>query len=59
MPNCLAICCASRIMTRVTPATDYTHVPPAAQRALPPLQHRLVVDEAVKGPSVYAFWPQR
>jgi XRE family transcriptional regulator, fatty acid utilization regulator len=29
------------------------------QRAFPPLQHRLVVDEAVKGPSAYAFRPQR
>ncbi|HEV2162250.1 MAG TPA: short-chain fatty acyl-CoA regulator family protein [Stellaceae bacterium] len=29
------------------------------QRAFPPLQHRLVVDEAVKGPSAYAFQPQR
>jgi len=29
------------------------------QRAFPPLQHRLVVDEAVKGPSAYTFRPQR
>jgi len=29
------------------------------QRALPPLQHRLVVDEMVKRPSAYAFRPQR
>ncbi len=29
------------------------------QRAYPPLQHRLVVDEAVKGPSAYTFRPQR
>lgn len=29
------------------------------QRAFPPLQHRLVVDEAVKGPSAYVFRPQR
>jgi predicted transcriptional regulator/DNA-binding XRE family transcriptional regulator len=28
------------------------------QRAFPPLQHRLVVDELVKGPSAYAFRPQ-
>ena len=28
------------------------------QRAFPPLQHRLVVDEMVKGPSAYAFRPQ-
>jgi len=27
------------------------------QRAFPPLQHRLVVDELVKGPSAYAFRP--
>ncbi len=27
------------------------------QRAFPPLQHRLVVDEMVKGPSAYAFRP--
>jgi predicted transcriptional regulator len=25
------------------------------QRAFPPLQHRLIVDEAVKGPSAYVF----
>ena len=29
------------------------------QRAFPPLQHRLVVDESVRGPSAYAFRPQR
>ncbi len=29
------------------------------QRAFPPLQHRLVVDETVKGPSAYAFRPKR
>ena len=29
----------------------------AASRAFPPLQHRLVVDEMVKGPSAYAFRP--
>jgi predicted transcriptional regulator/transcriptional regulator with XRE-family HTH domain len=29
------------------------------QRAFPPLQHRLVVDETVKGPSAYAFKERR
>lgn len=29
------------------------------QRAFPPLQHRLVVDETVKGPSAYAFRERR
>jgi predicted transcriptional regulator/DNA-binding XRE family transcriptional regulator len=29
------------------------------QRAFPPLQHRLVVDETVRGPSAYAFTPGR
>jgi predicted transcriptional regulator/transcriptional regulator with XRE-family HTH domain len=29
------------------------------QRAFPPLQHRLVVDETVKGPSAYAFDARR
>lgn len=29
------------------------------QRAFPPLQHRLVVDKSVRGPSAYAFRPQR
>ncbi|HZT50803.1 MAG TPA: short-chain fatty acyl-CoA regulator family protein, partial [Stellaceae bacterium] len=29
------------------------------QRAFPPLQHRLVVDESVRGPSAYGFRPQR
>jgi predicted transcriptional regulator len=29
------------------------------QRAFPPLQHRLVVDETVKGPSAYAFGARR
>lgn len=28
------------------------------QRAFPPLQHRLVVDETVRGPSAYAFKPR-
>jgi XRE family transcriptional regulator, fatty acid utilization regulator len=29
------------------------------QRAFPPLQHRLIVDETVKGPSAYAFGNRR
>lgn len=29
------------------------------QRAFPPLQHRLVVDETVKGPSAYSFDPRK
>jgi predicted transcriptional regulator/DNA-binding XRE family transcriptional regulator len=29
------------------------------QRAFPPLQHRLVVDETIKGPSAYAFGERR
>jgi hypothetical protein len=29
------------------------------QRAFPPLQHRLVVDETVRGPSAYTFTPGR
>jgi predicted transcriptional regulator/DNA-binding XRE family transcriptional regulator len=29
------------------------------QRAFPPLQHRLAIDETVRGPSAYAFHPRR
>ena len=29
------------------------------QRAFPPLAHRLVVDETVRGPSAYSFKPAR